>query len=187
MNPVVERVRGKIGDLVFKKYQDGVVVGRRADQNGSVPTAGQAAQRERFRLAAAYGKRACTDPALKAAYAEAAKARKQPLFAVIVADFFNDPVVDGIDLSAYTGQAGQKITVTAHDDGFEVASVAVVIRDGSNAVLEQGAAVPQTDGSWRYTTTTALAAGKSAVIEATAVDHPGNKAVKSQATAGTSA
>jgi len=65
MNPVVERVRGKIGDLVFKKYQDGVVVGRRADRDGLVPSPSQA------------------------------------------------------------------------------------IRDDSNAVLEQGAAVPQPDGSWR--------------------------------------
>jgi len=175
MNPVVSRLRGKIGDLVFRQYKDKVVVGLRALVDGSEPTPSQRSQRERFRLATAYGKWVFADPALKAAYAKVAQARGQTTFGLAMADFLKGPAVDGIDLSAYTGRAGQKITVTAHDEDFEVATVAVVIRDGSHAVLEQGAAAQQTDGSWRYTTTTALAAGQSAVIEATAVDRPGNK------------
>jgi hypothetical protein len=54
-------------------------------------------------------------------------------------------------------------------------------------VLEQGAAAQQTDNSsWLYATTTALAAGQSAVIEATAVDRPGNTAIKTLVTLGIS-
>jgi hypothetical protein len=75
MNPVVERVRGKIGDLVFKKYQDGVVVGRRADRDGLVPSPSQTTHREQFRRASAYGKQACANPALK----NAAGAAKEDL------------------------------------------------------------------------------------------------------------
>ena len=43
-----------------------------------------------------------------------------------IADFFNAPVVDRLDVSGYTGQAGETIVVQAHDD-FEVTGVTVQI------------------------------------------------------------
>jgi hypothetical protein len=181
LNPVLEQFRGKVGDLVFKKFEDEVVVSRRPDRDGLVPTPGQTAHRERFRLAALYGKAVFADPAQKAVYAGVAKARGQPVFSLTVSDFLNAPVVDEIDLSAYTGAAGEPIAIRASDD-FEVAGVAVAIRDNGGAVLEQGAAAPH-NGTWRYTTTTALAPGQPVVIEVTASDRPGNKTVKTQAKA----
>jgi hypothetical protein len=49
LNPVMEQMRGKIGDLVFRRYEDRVIVARKPDHDGQVATAIQTGQRERFR------------------------------------------------------------------------------------------------------------------------------------------
>ena len=90
-NPIIEQVRGKVGDLVFKKYGDGVILSRMADMEGREPTEAQQATRERFRQAALYGKMVSADPATKAPYEAAAKAKGQPVFSLMVADFPSIP------------------------------------------------------------------------------------------------
>ena len=177
---MVEKVSGAVGNLVFRRYEDEVVVGRKPDVSGVVETPAQAAHRERFRLAAVYGKGVFADPETKAIYEKGAKARGKPAFALAVADFLNEPVIDSIDLSAYTGQAGESIGISVHDD-FEVVGVAVAIRSADGAILEHGPAAKRPDGTWRYSTTTALVAGQGVVIEVTASDRPGHKTVKTQA------
>ena len=164
---------------MFRRYEDEVVIVRKPDLSGRVPTPGQAAHRERFRLAALYGKAVFVDPAKKTLYEDAAKTHGKPVFALTVSDFLNAPAVDEIDLSAYTGRAGDTITIRASDD-FEVAGVAVAIRDTGGAALEQGVACGS-NGAWRYTTTKILTSGQPVVIEVTATDRPGNKTVKTQA------
>ena len=52
LNPVMEAMRGSIGDLVFRRFGEEVVVGRKPDPSVHPPTPGQQAVRERFRLAA---------------------------------------------------------------------------------------------------------------------------------------
>jgi hypothetical protein len=180
LNPVMEQFRGKVGDLVFKRFADEVIVTRNPDREGLIPTPGQLAHRERFRLAALYGKAVFAEPSKKAIYEEAAKAKGIPVFSLTVADFFNAPVVDEIDLSGYTGKAGEPIGIRAHDD-FEVNGVAVAIRNLEGMVLEQGAAAKQSNGVWRYVTTSTLPIEHAVSIEVTASDRPGNKTVKTQA------
>ena len=41
LNPVLEQMRGQVGDLVFKHYGDEVVVGRNPDRSGLQPTEAQ--------------------------------------------------------------------------------------------------------------------------------------------------
>ena len=41
LNPVLEGIRGSIGDLVFKHYGEEVIVGRKPDPSNTPPTAGQ--------------------------------------------------------------------------------------------------------------------------------------------------
>ena len=147
LNPFLEGIHGKVGELVFKRYADEVIVARAPDTGNAPPTEAQAAQRERFQLA--------------------------------VGDFLHAPAVDEIDLSAYTGQAGQKIGIRAHDD-FALTGVAVVIRQADGAVLEQGPATLGSDSLWAYTTTAALPAGETVMIEVTATDRPGHKTTKAQ-------
>ena len=75
--------------------------------------------RERFRQAALYGKMVMADAEAKAIYEEVAKARGKPVFSLTVADFFNAPSVDEVDLSGYTGAVGDEIVILARDD-FDV-------------------------------------------------------------------
>lgn len=180
LNPVLEKVRGKIGDLVFKRYHDEVIMSRTPDMSGNTPTPGQTAHRERFRLAVLYGNTVLADPAKRSIYEAAAKGKGLPAFAVTVGDFLKAPSVEEIDLSGYTGQMGETIRVIASDD-FEVAGVAVNIMRADGTVIEQGGATPSgNDSSWSYTTTAALPAGQNVSIEVTATDRPGNKGTKTQ-------
>ena len=179
LNPVMEKMSGRIGDLVFRRYEGEVVVARKADTSGRIPSANQLSQQERFRLAAVYAKAVLGDATQRVLYETAAKEKRKPAFALAVGDFLKAPTVDAIDLSAYTGPAGDKIIIRASDD-IEVVSVTVAIRISEGGVLEQGAAVFE-QGSWRYTaqTTQDLGSGLLA-IDVTAVDRPGNKTVKTQ-------
>ncbi len=182
LNPVLEGFRGKIGNLVFKRFQDGVIVGQAPNTEGREPTAGQLAQRERFRLAVLYGRTALADPNTKALYEASAKADGQQVFALTVSDFLHAPSVDEIDLNGYTGKAAESIHIRASDD-FEVTGVAVRITDGNGTTLEQAAATQTIPGSsdWRYQTTTNVAPGQSVSIEVTATDRPGHKTTKVKA------
>jgi hypothetical protein len=93
-----------------------------------------------------------------------------------VADFFNAPAVDEVDLSGYTGAAGDAIVVRAHDD-FEVIGVQVNITDANGQAIESGGAVesPAKSGRWVYTATAAVATGTSVRISVAASDRPGGK------------
>jgi hypothetical protein len=181
LNPILERVRGKVGDLVFKRYEDEVVITQKPDFEGVTPTAAQLAHRERFREAALYGRLVMADPETKALYAEAAKDKGQPVFSLMVADFFNAPSVDEVDLSLYTGAIGDTIVIRARDD-FDVTGVTVRLTDDAGNAIEHGAAVeaPADSGRWVYTATAAVATGTTVRIAVTATDRPGGAATATQ-------
>jgi len=115
------RARGKMGNVVFRKYHDEVIMAQVPDMSGVTPSAAQTAHRGRFKLGVLYGRTVLADPVKKAIYEATAKAKGIPVFALTVADFMRAPVVDQIDLSTYTGKAGETIRITASDD-FEVAA-----------------------------------------------------------------
>lgn len=174
LNPVLEQMRGQIGDLVFKHYGEEVVVGRRPDRSGIVPSEAQVQHQERFRQAVLYGRLVMADPAKRTLYEDAAKAHGKPLFALTIADFFNAPAVDEVDLSGYTGAAGDPIVILAHDD-FKVVEAQVIVTDANGQAIESGKAVetPAKSGRWVYSATQAVAAGNSVRIAVTASDQPG--------------
>jgi hypothetical protein len=178
LNPVMEKIQGKIGDLVFKRYNDEVVVSPKPDLSGHEPTPAQAAHRERFRLAVLYGKTVIADPEKRALYEHTAKEKGIPLFAMTVGDFLHAPAVDEIDLSGYTGRAGERIRIRASDD-FEVTGVEVGITDANGAALERGPAMAA-NGTWEYLTTTAVPVGQRISIEVTATDRPGHRGTRTQ-------
>ena len=68
LNPVLEQMRGPVGDLVFKHYGDAVVVGRKPDRSGVQATAAQLQHQERFRQAVLYGQLVMADLEKKALY-----------------------------------------------------------------------------------------------------------------------
>lgn len=93
-------------------------------------------------------------------YEKAAHSSGKPLFSLTVADFFNAPAVDAVDLSAYSGATGNEIVIQAHDD-FEVTSVNVSINDVNGEKIESGGAMetPAKSGRWVYTATTTVNQG----------------------------
>lgn len=179
LNAVVEQIRGQVGDLVFKRHGDEVVVARKPDTEGREWTEAQEAHRDRFRQAALYGKMVMADEAAKALYEKAAKGK--PAFSLMVADFFNLPCVDEVDLSGYAGQAGDVIVIRAHDD-FDVTGVALALTDGAGNAIESGAATetPPDSGRWTYAATTAVPTGTTVRIEVSASDRPGHKTTRTE-------
>ena len=175
LNSALRGIHGKIDAWVYRNYGDRTVISRRPEGTDARSPA-QLAIRAAFKEAAAYAKAALADPVRRAIYATIAKARGRPLFATALTDYLKPPVVDAIDLGGYHGAAGDPIVVHASDD-IEVTAVTVVIRDETDAVLEQGAAVAQ-DGTWHYTATAAVPPGQSVTIEATATDRPGHAGAK---------
>jgi hypothetical protein len=174
LNPILEQIRGQMGDLVFKRYGDEVVISQKPDLSGHQMSEAQLAAQERFRRAALYGKVVFADPDTKALYTEAAKAKAQPVFSLAVADFFNAPSVDEVDLSGYSGAVGDEIVILASDD-FDVMHVLVTITDSDSAVIESGGALedPPSSDRWVYTTTTAVDPGQTLRIAVRAEDRPG--------------
>ncbi len=177
LNPILEALYGKVGDLVFKRYGDRVIVSRKPDLSGHQPTAAQLEHQKRFRQATLYGKMVMADPEARALYDEAAKAKGKPILSLMVADFFNAPSVDEVDLSGYGGQAGDEIVILADDD-FDVVGVNLVLTDAEGNFIEEGAATetPPESGRWVYVTTAAVATGTTVRIAVMATDRPGGVA-----------
>jgi hypothetical protein len=180
LNPTLIAIQGAVGDLVFKRFEGEEIVSKMPDRTGIVPTAGQLAQMEKFRLAALYGKAVLADAGSRQVYQDASARKGIPTFALTIADFLNAPAVDEVDLSAYAGRSGDKIGVRATDD-VQVQGVAVSIRDQGGALLEEGAAAwTAASAKWEYTATTNLAQGQAVSIEVSATDRPGHKTTRTQ-------
>ncbi len=181
LNPAIESIRGRVGDFVYKTFEGQDIVTRVPDFSNRVLTDAQKAAIEKFCRAAGYGKIVMADEQAKTLYEQVAKSRHQPLFSLIMQDFLNAPQVEEVDLSGYTGQAGEKIYVVASDD-FEVMAVHVTISEESGDPIETGAAVKSTDGSgrWVYTTTAPAPPGTPITIGVSATDRPGHTGTKTQ-------
>ena len=181
LNPAFDEIRGRFGNLVFKKLRDREYMARMPDLSGQVVTDAQKVVREKFRRASWYGKTVMADDQTRKLYEEVAKSRKQPLMSLIMQDFLRDPRIDEVDLSAYSGQSGEKIYVRASDD-FKVAAVHVAIARESGEPIESGAAVT-TDGDpgrWLYTTTASAPPGTPVKIQVSVTDRPGHTVTQTE-------
>lgn len=181
LNPVLESVRGKVGDLVFRKRNGTMFIARKPDAGNRVFTEAQKAVQERFRQAAIYGKMVMADAQARATYEQAARKKGHPIFSLMVGDFFNAPSVDEIDMTAYNGEVGNTIAIRASDD-FDVVGVTVAIANASGDPIESGAAVKSTvdSGRWVYTTSTSVPEGTPIRVEVTATDRPGHKTTRTE-------
>jgi hypothetical protein len=130
----------------------------------------QQEQVEAFKEAAQYAKAAARTEAI---YAEKAEDTPRSGYNIAIADWFHEPEVDEIDLSGWTGQAGESIRIRAVDD-VKVKRVTVLITSEEDMLIEQGAAA-QEDGLWWVYTTTQAVSGQPKVI-AVAQDLPGHVA-----------
>lgn len=179
LSSMLDGVSGRVGNVVYSVRFGKTVIARRPTRGNRQFTEQQLAQQERIRHAGQYVKAVMADPQAKLPYVEAARSRNVPVAGLVSGDFLHAPVVQEIDLSRYTRQAGSKILVLATDD-FEVISVNVEIKDANNNLIESGAAVKSTDmlGRWEYTGTMFIQNGQSFSVTAVAADRPGNTGSK---------
>ena len=170
-NIVMHGASGKLGNqIVFRQVKGGqtIIAVKPAVTKNFNPT--QLAHQEAFRQAIAYAKSAKDE----VAYLTKAQGTTMSAFNAAVADWFNQPEVLEIDITGWTGTAGQTIRVKAQDDTL-VTKVHVQIVSASGSVLEEGDA-EQADGLWwAYTTTTNLEGNIfDNTVKAIAHDLPGN-------------
>jgi hypothetical protein len=173
-NAFVQRIAGAVGDLVVRKKNGRMFLSRKPEEVERAPSPGQIDVQNRFKRANSYACGAMRDPVKGPIYTQIAAARDSQAFALAMGDYFHPPAIDAIDLPAYHGKIGDKITVLATDD-LRVVSVHILIRSTGGSTLEQGAA-SLVDGLWHYTATTNLPAGQPVTVVATATDLPGSTA-----------
>ncbi|MDR2287370.1 MAG: hypothetical protein LBE04_07850 [Prevotellaceae bacterium] len=106
----------------------------------TIPPKSKKKSRKRFQKATIYAKGAIDDPQIREQYDAVTKKKKGlTAYNVTVADFYNAPDIEEIDLSGYAGDAGDEIKIIASDD-FKVISVHVEIinADGENTDESDG-------------------------------------------------
>jgi len=174
-NLVTAGLSGKLGNmLVFRTVGDKTVVST-APQGSSEASLAQKATREKFQLAAIYGKAVNADPISKAVYEKAAYDKKISVYNVAVADFCQAPQIESVDLSHYAGNVNDYIITRVTDD-FKVVSVETEIHQADGTLVEKGLAILQANGlDWKYTVTVSNTntAGDKIIIKA--FDLPGNE------------
>jgi len=67
-NMLFNELSGRIGDIVFKQYKQGVVISKVADMSNVKATAKQKKARKEFAAAVAYARKINGDPALRKAF-----------------------------------------------------------------------------------------------------------------------
>ncbi len=173
-NVITHGLSGKIGDLLVFRQVRGKTVVSKMPQMPAKSSESQQAHHRRFQQGVLYGKAAVNDPATSGLYAERAAAQKRTAFNVAVADFFNAPDIEHVDISDYTGQPGDIIRIRVHDD-FMVKSVTVNIANADGSLVEEGEAQPDASGYvWTYTATQANESLDGDRIAISASDMPGN-------------
>ncbi len=100
--------------------------------------------------------------------------RRLSQFDVLLSDIRHPPVIESVDAAAYSGQAGQLISIIARDD-FAVAHVEVRIERPDGSPVEVGAAVAQpTSLRWLYYTQLSNPGYADHVLHVLVSDRPGN-------------
>ncbi|MDR1340484.1 MAG: hypothetical protein LBK58_10595 [Prevotellaceae bacterium] len=173
-NVVTHGLSGKIGDLLVFRQRDGQTIVSKIPEQQKNASEKQVELRKRFQQATVYAKIAASTPGVKELYAEAAKKRRgMTAYSVAVADYFNAPDIDNVDLSEYAGAEGDEIRIIASDD-FAVKSVHVQISNADGYTIEEGYAVNSIGDLWIYTATANNESPDGCKIVVSASDMPGN-------------
>ena len=174
LNPSVAALSGKLGDMVYRQLWGRQTVGKLPDFSDRVLSAKQKDQVSRFATGSV--KWRGLPPEVKARYTARARDLQMPPCALYQKTNVRPPVVEDLDLSQYTGQAGQVIRIGVVDL-VDVASVEVIVRQAGGAQLEAGLATRPTDGDpyWIYQTTAAASNAVGMTVEAIALNWPGRR------------
>lgn len=172
-NTITHGVSGKFGDQIVFRQVNGKTLMCKSPISRGKTSAKQEQQQEKFKKASQYAKQALEDPVLSAEYALEAKRRKGlSAYNVAVADYLISPTIDKVDVSAYTGNVGEKIKIQAYDD-YKVEAVKVYIHT-SSSLVEEGEAVLQ-GIEWIYTVQTENTNLSGSKITVKVIDTAGNE------------
>lgn len=172
-NTITYGLSGKFGEqIVFRQVNGNTLVCKSPIGRGE-SSAKQKQQQEKFKKASLYAKNTLEDPVLSAEYALEAKRRKGlSAYNVAVADYLTSPTIDKVDVSAYTGNVGEKIKIQAYDD-YKVKAVKVYIHTSDSSLVEEGEAILQ-GIEWIYTVQTENTNLSGSKITIQVMDMPGN-------------
>jgi hypothetical protein len=173
-------LRGTVGGtLVFRRVNGETVVAAAPGLSSKQPSEAQLNQRERFRLASLYAKRAVSDPELRVEYELVAKAKKLPSArAVAIADYFRSPEILNAKLS--TDQSGVMVVEAIVVDYLRVKSVTISTNAPDGSVLETGNGVLSIDNqTWTYQVQNPADLIADARFDLAATDLPGNVTTQS--------
>lgn len=178
IDPAVGGIQGRIGELVFYTRK-GTPCIRRTPYRTSAFTGAEKENQTRFSLASKFAKAALTDPIQRQRYEKAAFGTGASAQNLAVSDYFRSPVLTEIDLSLYTGRAGEIIRVRAEEGAIGAAEVRVTIGNAVDPALDWGSATVDPDGvTWRFATQQDLPPYQALWITVTARDQPGNRTSK---------
>jgi hypothetical protein len=178
-NVVTHGLSGKIGDLLLFRQRDGQTIVSKIPEQPKKASEKQVETRKRFQQATIYAKVAMSTPEIKDRYDKKVKDRKgMTAYSIAVADYFNAPDIELVDLSAYNGIEGDEIRIIAVDD-FAVNAVNVQISAVDGVLIEEGNAVNTAGNLWIYTAKVNNQSLDGNRIVVTASDLPGNVAVDS--------
>jgi hypothetical protein len=89
LSPMLQEVRGRLGDYVFRRTHTGeVILSKVPDMSKVKWSKAQKAHRQRFKKAVAYARAAIAEPKLRAVYEKMAIKMGKRLFDMAVSDYF---------------------------------------------------------------------------------------------------
>jgi hypothetical protein len=177
----IDEASGSYGDTVFREKQGKTIIARKPKKRVKPFSEAQLTVQKRFRAARDYANYVKLNPDLLTRYEEAAREAGTSVYMLCRRDWYRPPEIDEIKLQKYSGQIGQVIRFTVHDEiGAE--TVAVTLSDADlGDLIEKGEAVEEYPGSghWMYTATQQVAAGRQVRVLIEATDYPGNTGAES--------
>ncbi len=135
------------------------------------PTGPMLAQRQVFTEACAYSTGVFRNPARRAPFEAKAAATGTQVFATIMSEFLQNPVIRDVKTDGYHGHTGDMLGVLTRT-GLNLAAVHVVLRRADDTVIEEGDAVLAA-GEYRYTATQDVPAGTDLFADVTVRDTDG--------------
>jgi len=176
-NPAVKGASGMVnGTLVYRKFQDGMILAGAPEKSTKAPSAKQMEHRERFQLANFYAFRAKNNPDLLQLYQEGAVRHEYPnVHSFIIADYFRTPKILEYAVGGDKKRSEDWIDVVVVDL-IAAKSVTLQFQTPDGSILESVSPTVMADGqTWRYLLADplVLAAGNQLVVKA--IDHPGHE------------
>lgn len=153
---------------------------KRSGDDSKTLTPKQLAHRERFAKAIVYARKCMENPQVMERYAAVIRGN-QNAFNVAMKDAMVPPLLSNLQTEAYTGAAGQPISVEAIDN-FRVVSVEFKLISSDGTLLESGQATQDENGfGWIYTSQVSNPQIAGTTILVKAMDLPKNSSELVQA------